>query len=324
LSFMQENLDNCEQFRSFWQWRHENKEVSGGETAVIAKEKGKVVGCVGIVPAMITMKGLRIKASWQQDSLVSPAMRGKGLGKRLVKEGAEGWDLVMAKGTNKPMYGLRKSLSFIDVPKSNYLIRVCNVRDEAKSVKEHLVEYVLRLWKSFLSIPKKDDEIEVKPINSFDKSYNNLADELVKENVLRQHKGQDYLNWRYFGCPEKIYIVFRAGEAKARGAVICKISGANSDEGWIVDLICPSFDYQCAYALLNAAVNYFEDQGVSRCWVFATLPAARKWLYRFGYLPTKRTPRFTYRVQQKYLNEKFIDSTKWDFWHGDGDLELYM
>ena len=324
LKFLSSNLTRWEQFRSIWDWRQKGLPHSGGETAVIAMQQKDIVGCVGIVPTDVTLNGTRIKASWQQDSLVAPSMRGRGLGKRLVNEGTKGWDLVMAKGTNKPMYGLRKSLGFLDVPNSDYLVKVCKPRPKAENLKKRLAEYVLSLWNKVLPMPKGDSTLKIQEIEMFDPSFDVLSDKLHKDHVVRTFKGHDYLNWRYFQCPRKEYKVFRAGGNQADGAIVLNITGSESDEGWIVDLICPSSDYQCAYSLLNAAVNYFEAQGVSRCWVFATLPAARKWLYRFGYLPTKRTPRFTYRVQQKYLNEKSIDSAKWDFWHGDGDLELYQ
>jgi hypothetical protein len=49
----------------------------------------------------------------------------------------------------------------------------------------------------------------------------------------------------------------------------------------------------------------------------------RRWFMRYGFVPTKFTPRFTYRAANKEITEK-VGTVEWDFWHGDGDLELYM
>jgi predicted N-acetyltransferase YhbS len=219
LNFFRHNLVTWEKFKLYWRWRNKNKNASGGEMAVIAKADGDIVGCVGIMSADVTLNGDRIKTSWQQDSLVSPAMRGKGLGKQLVNEGGKGWDMAMAKGTSKAMYGLRKSLGFLDVPNSDYLLRICKPRAMVRTLKERLVEYILWLWKNLIHIPGEDPAIDIKPIDAFDQSFDILADELSKENVVRLHKGQGYLNWRYFQCPGKFYKVFRAGVEKACGVL---------------------------------------------------------------------------------------------------------
>jgi GNAT superfamily N-acetyltransferase len=324
LAFMKANLDTWDKFEKLWKWRQDLREISGGETAAIAKKDGKIVGCVGIVPAAVTVKGHRINASWQQDSLVSPAMRGKGLGKSVVNKAAEGWNMAMAKGTSGPMYGLRRKLGFRDVPNSDYLVRVNKVRTQYSKFRDRVAESLLICWKTLLPLPKGNLSLEIKRVASFDKTFDRLAEQLSNERVLRLHKGQAYLNWRYFQCPGKQYKVFRAGETHTMGAIVLSISGAKADEGWIVDLICSSRDKGTGYALLNKAMRHFEDQNVCRIWAFATLPAARKWLFRFGFLPTNRTPRFTYKVIRNDCEQIGIYRVSWDFWHCDGDIELYM
>ena len=136
MEFLNGNLETFGEFERFWSWRQENETQNGGETVVIAKGDEKIVGSVGIVPASMTVDGYPIRAAWQQDSLVSPAMRGKGLGKRLVAKAAEGWDLILAKGTSEAMYGLRKSVGFLDVPNVGYMVRVCKPRGRKAAVKK--------------------------------------------------------------------------------------------------------------------------------------------------------------------------------------------
>src|SRR5262249_17405460 len=154
-----------------WEWR---KIGAPERSVVIAKEKSTIVGCVGVVPASVMVTGSQVNTSWQQDSIVAPAMRRQGLGKRLVSEGAEGWDLVLAKGTSEPMYALRKSLGFRDVPNSNYLVR------ESKRMGDDRVHSLLR---SFIPLSQNPQHIPIKPIGTFDQSFDSLAKKLSNEHV---------------------------------------------------------------------------------------------------------------------------------------------
>ena len=196
LAFMKANLDTYGGFENLWNWRQDRQEISGGETAAIAKQNGKIVGCVFIVPAALTLNGKRIKGSWQQDSLVLRAMRGKGLGKKLVQEGTKGWNLVMAKGTSEAMYRLRKSMGFSDAPNSDYLVRVEKPRINKREVKKSAVEIGLFFWKMVFPSQNVGKKIEVKPVESFDKSFDGLAERVSEKAGLRVYKGQQYLNWR--------------------------------------------------------------------------------------------------------------------------------
>jgi hypothetical protein len=276
------------------------------------------------VPAIVTLSGSKFSATWQQDSLVSSEARGKGVGKRLVEKGMDGWEITMAKGTSDAMYGLRKSLGFVDVPNSDYLVKVCKKRAEYGKLRDRLAECLLLFWKVVLPLPKADPSIEIKSVDSFDKSFDQLSEKLSQEHVFRLHKGQAYLNWRYFQCPGKKYQVFRAGGDEARGAIVTGIMGKASEEGWVVDLLCSRRDEGCALALLLKALKNLERQSVSRIYAFATLSIARKWFRRLGFLPTGRTPRFAYKICGRGIDVNSLAQIPWDFWHGDGDVELYM
>lgn len=323
LNFYAKGLKRWGRFRELWEWRQNGLPHSGGETAVIAREDGAIVGSVGIVPANLICAGKYIRASWQQDSMVSPRMRGKGLGKQLVNAGLEEWPLAMAKGTNEAMYHLRKSIGYEDVPNSDFLLKVLNPRLRIRKPKETLAECAFSIIRSVIPSPPSEALSKVKEIEKFDGSFDLLADRLSLDNVLRLHKDQGYLNWRYFRCPGRKYKVLRVGGEQTYGAVVLNISIEESDEGWIIDLICAPGEKGYAFALLSAAMNYFEDQGVSRIWTFATLPEKRRWLRRFGFVGTGRTPRFTYRVQDIDRHLIGLPHLPWDFCHGDGDVELY-
>lgn len=322
LDFYARNLDTWKRFHVLWKWRKKALADFGKEEAIVAKENSNIMGCIGVVPVTLTLGGIKIKSSWQQDSLVSSTMRGKGVGKKLIEGAGRGWEVVMAKGTSNAMYRLRKSIGYRDVPLSNYLVRVCRLRGKG-SFKEKAGELALRAWKSLIPLPKPKPEIQVREVDRFDPSFDELCADLKEESVLRLYKNHQYLNWRYFQCPGGNYKVFRAGGEQTRGAVVATVSGEKASEGWIVDLIVSHQAPDAAKALLSAAVNYLEKRKVSRIWTFATHPLVRRWFLRYGFLPTDRTPRFTWKAYDPNFPSEILASTPWDFYHGDGDVELY-
>jgi hypothetical protein len=247
-------------------------------------------------------------------------MRGKGIGRQLINKASQGFELVLAKGTSASMYTLRKSADFKDVPNVNYLIRVEKPRPLEGRIWEGMAEHLIARWHLLMPRPQIDKNIEIHEIDAFDPSFDTLATSLSQEKILHIFKDQKYLNWRYFQCPGKHYKIFRAGGKEARGAIVISISG--DKEGWIVDLVCSSTDRNCIDALLTRAIDHFKDSRVARIWVFSTLPAVRKRLYRFGFLKTIKSPRFTYAWSDTASQNPCI--SQWDFWHGDGDIELYM
>ncbi len=320
LTFYEANLGTWKQLERFWGWRQNENPYRRELKGVAAREDGRIVGCMSVNSVLLVANNRRINAAWQQDSLILKSMRGRGLGRKLIHEANKGFELALAKGTSESMYALRKSDGYHDAPHAYYLIRVEKPRPLTERSWERVTEYAVVLWRLLMLRPRIDKDIEIREIDSFDPSFDELAISLAKENVLRILKNQTYLNWRYIQCPGKRYKVFRAGEEEARGAIVTNIIGGN--EGWIVDLVGESIDVRCIDALIAKAIDHFQRNRVARIWVFATLPSVRRRLLRFGFLPTQRTPRFT------YFEAGGIDLIPnihlWDFWHGDGDIELYM
>ncbi|MFZ5568868.1 MAG: hypothetical protein ACOZF0_00580 [Thermodesulfobacteriota bacterium] len=325
LRFYQANLDRYDLFQTLWSWRNGNAGASGGETAVIAGRENRLVGAVGIVPVDMRINGEPIRASWQQDSLIAASERGKGVGKKLVSAAAEPYDLVMAKGTSRAMYGLRKSMGYSDVPYSDYLLAVNSPETRLKHPAKSLLFRMLWLWKQLLPLPRENADLPVREISAFEEAaYDHLAEKMSRGGTFGPYKSAAYLNWRYMACPVKQYTVFQAGNDDPRGAVVLGFSAEAPMDGWVVDLICPSDDKQCACRLLTAAMRFFKQRRFNKIWTFATLPAARRWLLRFGFVPTRISPRFTCKFKDESRTPASSPDIPWNIWHGDGDLELYL
>ena len=323
LSFMRNHMGDYKTFEQCWQWRKDSNVEYHQETIVAAYgEDQEILGCIGIVPADIRCNGNKIHASWQQDSLVSPLARGLGVGKKLVKKGQDDFRLVVAKGTSRAMYGLRKSLGYNDVPCSTYMLNVCGL-PAGISIQKSVAFGILKLWGKVIPCPKKTEKMSIRSITHFGADMDDLAAVLSSENVIRPYKGKDYLNERYGACPGKKYTILGAYDQTTRGCIVLNISGQDKDEGWIVDMMCGSHDSSCAYALIRAALDFFNHHQVSRVWCFATFPPARRWFYRFGFVATNRSPRFTWFSDHTETKD-MASQTAWDFWHGDGDIEFYQ
>lgn len=324
LSFYTQNLKESVRFSRFWQWRKESPSTSMKEKFLVSFGQNQIIeGCLGLVPVTISFAGRNIKGVWQQDSLVSSKSRGRGVGKKLVTKGNAICELALAKGTSQAMYGLRKKMGYMDVPHSNLLIRVCRLRGSHGSILKKLLLMLPGIWAIFFPFPSNSKLISVSEIQEFDESFDDLDRAMINGNTIRPYKGKDYLNWRYTLCPDKSYTVLKAGNGKALGAIVLSFSGNGYDEGWIVDMICGFDDTTTAYALIHGAICHFNNRKTSRIWCFATHPGARKWLFRFGFLPTSRSPKFTCFTKDKELKQK-LSRCNWDFWHGDGDIELYQ
>lgn len=322
LDFIEQTLNCGTEFRELWHWREKGLPESGGEQAVLALKGDEVVGCVGIVPLSVSINGRIKEAIWQQDSLVSKSMRGLGLGKDLVLSAEEGRQLIMAKGTSAAMYGLRKVIGYADVPLSDYLIAVYHPFETGWTTKT-IMALTLSLWQKILLLPRRKEALPIKEISRFGNEYDDLTAAIALEPGIMPLKNSAYLNWRYFRCPLKKYTVFEAGKDRPRGAIVLGMSNKNPMEGWLVDMLCASEDRICAYSLLAEARRYFIRRKIKHVMAFATQPAARRWLMRFGFVPTRRSPRFTYKYKNNDSSPVFLQKAHWNFWHGDGDLDLY-
>jgi GNAT superfamily N-acetyltransferase len=327
LNFFRDHLPAYHRFVELWNWRKDGLPASGGETAVIARYRDDIVGVLGIVPVRLTISGRSIQACWQQDSLVSPAMRGKGVGKKLVEEAAKNFDMVMAKGTSDAMYRLRKKLGFQDVMHGDLMIRVLQARpDKTVDSKTRIAEWLLLGWGSMVHAvrhSKAEPTETVSPICRFGSGFDTVAQRCADRPVVRPWKDSNYLNWRYCCCPGRSYRILQHHGSDRTDAMVLNCTGKLGDEGWIVDCTCSPEGSAGFSSLLARGLREFRTSGVRRVYAFATHPVIRRRLRHFGFVSTGRSPRFTYRTRSGSELNAYLSNHPWDFWHGDGDVELY-
>lgn len=319
-SFYRETLPSAERVITLYRWRIEDPTSSGGVDTYVAEGDGRLLGAMSLVPVRLTSRGEFLDAAWYTDSVVHPAVRGRGIGSRLLDHTAVQAPITFAKGTVEPMYRLRKRAGFRDVPRDRYLLRPMTPvpRDTAASLKRKAL--FLPLWlvgRISRRIPARLETVE---LYRFDTSFDRLADQVAERPGPRPYKPSDYLNWRYFRCPVRTYRVFAAlREGRSAGAIVLRIDEGTSHDAWIVDLVADDTDRAVVHALLKRACEEAVRGGVPTIRTFATSPRVRQLLWLHGFVSTRETPRFTYHVAP---TGAALAAEEWSFFHGDCDTEL--
>ncbi len=325
--FYRMHLDQGERVVKLYEWRRLSPKASGGVATFVARSGSEIVGALNAIAFDLAVNGTMLRASWQQDSIVHPRMRGKGIGKLLVETAAEGWDVVMAKGTSPPMYHLRKSVGFKDVPNSNYSRLVMSPFRIGSSIRELVANVTLYLAGGLRRYRRKahhgNPDTSVRSLDRFACDLDSHVLYRAAAHGIGVSKSGEYLNWRYFTCPVKQYSVLevRAG-GQLVGIIVLDRPRNPSRTAWIVDMLFDLHDSHAAATLVAAAIAECRREGAASIRIFATAGPMRLCLAAAGFMRTTVTPRFTYRAANKvYARE--LSSTLWNFWHGDGDIDLY-
>ena len=251
----QEWLGAGDRVVELFRWRRAGEPASGGIRPSVAKKGSEIIGSVSAVPADVRLRGRPVRAVWQQDSVVGPPARGKGLGKRLVNAAAAGWEMLLAKSTTPPMYALRKSVGFEDVADRTFLVRVLSPR-AAGSLEKRFGYALIWLWNLVRGVDRAPGPIAVRAVERFDAAFDEIAERVPAGDEIGLRKTSAYLNWRYVGAPGRTYRILRAeGRGRLRGAAVLRLNPAPGGRAWILDLICDSRDVEAVAALVSASVR---------------------------------------------------------------------
>jgi hypothetical protein len=273
---------------------------------------------MNVVPVSLHVGDKVLKAAWQQDSVVSDSMRGRGIGRELINRSAAGFDMILAKGTSDAMYKLRKACGFQDVANSNYLVKVLSPRRFGPSAKHKAYGSVLAAMSLLKRRPQRAS-VATRASTQFGPEFDQFRDPMSPSEV-RLVKCSRYLNWRYVGCPGRDYrIVETMGRHSSKGAAVV----TTRQTAWIVDLLCDYSDTDVLVSLIRASVEACRGAGAASVHTFATSKRVRECLRREGFIEVPHTPRFTYRPARAELDPTQLATYDWAFCHGDGDIELY-
>lgn len=307
--------------KSYFTWR----DALGMNDPVVALLGGRIVGTVNITRCCLAGGGRTFEGGFQQDSIVDSNLRGQGIGGRLIDLAADGYKIVLAKGTSPAMYGLRKKRGFADVPRATYLAKALRPWQTKGRLTRRVAQPLLYLHgairASFVDFP---NHIQIRRTNTFGATYDRLADELKTLPVLGIMKDCRYLIWRYLQCPERRYLILEAvdGHGSPEGAVILRPPETVGGSAWLVDLVAHPKRPAVITALIRSAVHEARTGGAATLFAFATARVFRKAMKQLGFVDIRESPRFTYRAEGDWSAWE-SSTVEWNFWHGDGDTELY-
>ncbi|MGB6974058.1 MAG: GNAT family N-acetyltransferase [Terracidiphilus sp.] len=319
--FWRRELPGGERVCELFTWRQASAAASGGNAPYLAEYGGEIVGVSNTIPLLVGCRGSRVCAVWQVDVVVSSAMRGRGIARQLMQQ-LSCAPLALGKSTQS-MYEAKKKCGFSDAPNSNLLL--CPLKPFypegtlARRLKYAAV-WASSMWRRESS--GLNPELCSSEVVEFGAEFDALAEKLMAGDALTPWKPAAYLNWRYRGCPDRSYRALRLDDGSGlRGTVVLRGPEGAGREAWIVDVLAEPADAETLSALIHAAQNDLKARGASVVWIHATSHRVRRQLYNSGFIDTGRTVRFTYKANGKMPAD--LATTEWNFFHGDGDGELY-
>ena len=163
------------------------------------------------------------------------------------------------------------------------------------------------------------------------KSFDDRADVLwerarrpAKAMVVRDH---DYLNWRYCQRPDASYSVFGVERASELAGFLV----ARSDTlrgmrwGYLTDFLASENSGGVLSSLVGEALDEFRRAGIAAVSCFATDAAARRVLFRHGFVPVpwRHPVNFRYRLEAARTDLlKFASIREWYVTMGDADFDM--
>ena len=108
--------------------------------------------------------------------------------------------------------------------------------------------------------------VEISEITSFDARINDFWDNTSKSYSYSTERSLDFLNWRYCDPRSGGYKVNLAEEGgEILGYIVLRINTFNPDYqiGYVVDLLTLPDRYDAADALVNSAVEYFDNNNIN-------------------------------------------------------------
>jgi hypothetical protein len=316
------NLAAGEKVSRLFHWR--NSIPQRGNAPWGAWLAGELVGTLNTVPCPVIAGGNHVNWSWNLDSAVAEPFRYNGVGTSLAEYAAYGQPVVISKGLSDSMYRLRKSIGFDDVPNSNYLIRVLDPWNLGGSRRRRFLAPFIKLVTSGNHRQLLKSQYEIRTVDAFGSSYDTFVEIDRGLTTLGPLKPASYLNWRYTRCPIHSYTILEAFQGdRILGAVVIRFPTEPNGDAWLIDLICNLANSPSVQFLIDAAIQRAAAENAAALLTLATSSRARTLLAQSGFVDTHTSPHFVFRPQS--LGEiNSLKSKEWNFWHGDGDVELYQ
>ena len=261
----------------------------------------RIVGNYGLLPCRVWIDGEQVQAFGGIDFAVDPALQGRGLG-HLIAE--------------RFMDPALCAFPFITSPTP----ATCHLMQKyGGSVLVGADEPCL--WVLPLNAgragPKPASDLELRPIESFDERFDELAVRLSRQARIQTVRSSTYLNWRYrdypFGRPSMFEAVSSSGALL--GYTVFQFD-SNLSQGYMLELFVDPEDEPTALALTQRTIQAAEQAGTNELYTLNRVAGVHAILAASGFHPVDSHPlQFVCRVP-----ETGPSTSDWYLTSGDGDI----
>lgn len=293
----------------------------------------KMVGYLGAIPVELKVLSRKISAAWAIDFVTLAEYRKKGIGRALVEEAGNYFDLLLTVGQTDMSFNLFRKMGWRLLGCVPYYIKIWDTKTFIKEkIKNNLMVNSIALFVNLLLKPfnyfKKPREvpgIKFNTIDNFNVEADSFWDKISRYYRIAVPRNYAYLHWKYDRQPNMHYVKFRAARKdKVCGYITlrCINSGLDSPEGLITDILVHPEDKKAAEALLFAALSYLREKNCSVVRCYVNNKYIQRCILNFGFIKCKPFMRFLISISKKIDNlEETLNLDNWYLSAGDCDID---
>jgi hypothetical protein len=293
-----------------WQFRNCPFPLAGGLPVWIAVDGDRVVGLIAAQGIQVWLDGVQYPGAWLVDLIVNPAYRGHSLGQRLYHAAKDcsfivmGLNMAQASrriGLNEGCVQLGPVQRFnrLTRPSANdvkrYVLHRTRRRKKAHAaaravtaLQGHRLAHAglyaaLSLRDAFRPLPGSSD-LEVSEVTRFGHDAESLWHRVKPQIRAGIPRVPEYLNWRFFQCPQVAYRAFEArrGPELAGFVVVRRPEPVELSVGIIADVFAAPGDRAALECLISHGTR-FLGKDVSAVHAVASCLEVQACLRRLGF-----------------------------------------
>lgn len=316
---------------SHWRWQFLENPASK-PIIILAEDTERIVGQCTLLPTKMIAQNQEMLAGQSIDTMLSKSHRGQGLHKQMADEtyriALE--DQIQFRIGFPSQDALRGLLGGIgstlvtEIPLYTHIYKLDSLFLPIVKLKPLAVLFS-RLGTGILNFGhrvkkiKPDSPYTLKEITEFDTSFDELAQQLLKEGQVMAQRSSDFLNWRIAKHPEYEYTTYAAyQDNQLRGYIILKLEDRkikgrfDTKFGSIVDLI--GLNQEIVEVLYARAQSYFRQNQTDFVVTWMTENMKHKnVLTRMGFRKSKSTIPFVVKtlVENEALDQEIKEEKNW-------------
>lgn len=331
--------ENTNSKKEMYQWLFdENPYNKSGNMMYLLKEGDKVIGCDGLLPNELYVKGKVLLTAHSVKSMTHPDYKKQGIFKMMTENSCErgkqdGVDVVIGLANDQSYPGYKRfgwpTLFEKEVYVKPILINNILRRRIKIGILADLGNFIYASFMKNKLKSKMDKEIKYEILNKVPEEIQKCWDEFKSKYDVLLVKDYKYLNYRYNQRPDVNYVTVLAKvNNEIIGFSILHNSIANGSKMTsCVEFFTDPFNEKYIEALANGVSKYCYDNGLEYAVVGTGLYGEYKSvLLKNGFMVTRKPPKNNMMIaniiSENVTFEEITGHEKWHITQGDGETEL--